>query len=224
MSVGRVFLTILKLFLLLVVTAMIKFQIPELRYDFGPKEPAKVESVQELSVERFPQSTFASIRGRADFTKAATFAKYGVRYTYFMLEGYGNKLVVRTSEPVNEQWAGIDFHVGRLRPYRRMPFSRSVRAGFRKHFDLGIPEDALFLARDDAPRPNGWSIGAVSFASVLWLVLAYFFFIHWHIFGARGKSGQAVASGYGASAHHAEPEPAGDQPSDHGASADEDTQ
>jgi len=220
MSVGRVFLTILKLFLLLVATAMIKFQVPELRYDFGPKEPVHVESAEELTIERFPNSTFASVRGKADFTKAASFTRHGVCFTYFLLEGYGARLVVRTAEPVTQEWSEIDFHVGRLRPYRRMPFSRSVRAGFRRHFNLGIPEDALFLARDDVPRPSGWSIVATAFAIILWLVLAYFFFVHGLIFGDRWKLGKPSASLDGASAHHAQPEPTRDQPGNDRSGAD----
>ena len=187
MSLGRIFLTLLKVFLLLIVIAMIRFQIPELRYDFGTKEPIHIQSVDELSMERFPRSTFAKIQGKANFTKAATFAKYGVRYTYFLLDEYGAKLVVRTSEAVSEEWAEIDFHVGRLRPFHRMPFSRSVRAGFRKNFDVGIPEGAFFLARDDAPRPSGWSIFGVSFAGILFCVLTYFFFIHGRVVATRSK-------------------------------------
>lgn len=221
-SVGRVFFTLLKLFLLLVVTMMVKFQIPELRYDFGSKEPVSVESVDELTLERFSQATFASVKGKADLTKAATFVKYGVNFTYFLLEGYGNKLVVRTSEPIGEDWAGIEFHVGRLRPYRGMPFSRNVRAGFRQYFDIGIPEDAFFLGRDDVPRPSGWSVGATIFAGVLWLVLAYVFFVHRLIFAGRGGKTQALRNG--SPAHHAQPEPSGDQPGKDGAGADEDAQ
>jgi hypothetical protein len=195
MSLGRAFLTVIKLFLLVVVTAMVKFQIPELQYDFGAKEPVRIQSVDELAIKHFPRSTFASVRGKADFTRAATFAQHGVRYTYFLLAEYGAKLVVRTPETVSEEWAEIDFHMGRLRPYHRMPFSRSVRAGFRTLFDVGIPEDAFFLARDDTPRPNGWSIGAVSFACVLWCVLVYFFFVHKRLFTAlRTKRQQAAAS------------------------------
>jgi hypothetical protein len=193
MLLGRIFLTLLKLFLLLVVTAMIKFQIPELQYDFGEKEPVNIQSADELSVEHFGRSTFASVQGKADFTKAASFSKHGVRYTYFLLDEYGTKLVIRTPEAVSEEWAKIDFHIGRLRPYHRMPFSRSVRVGFRKHFDIGIPEDAFFLARDDTPRPNGWSIGAVIFASVLWCILTYFFFIHRRIFTDKGKKQQQTS-------------------------------
>ena len=170
---------------MLVVSAMILFQIPELRYDFGTKSPVQIESAEEMSVERFNRSTFAAVRGKPDFSTAATFAKYGVNYTYFLLEGYGAKVVVRTPESVSEEWNSIDRHVGRLRPFERMPFSRRVRAGFRQHFDLGIPENALFLARDDVPRPNGWSVGAVVFASVLWLGMFYFFFVR-----GRGGSGR----------------------------------
>lgn len=177
MRVGRILLTILKIFLMLVVTAMIRFQMPELRYDLRSGEPVQITSPNDLSVERFSRSTFASVHAKADLTKAATFAMHGVRFTYFLLEGYGTELVVRTPEQIDEEWNLIDTHLGRLRPYRRMPFSRSVRAGFRMHFDVEIPEGAMFLARDDVPRFSGWSMGAVIFASVLWCVLAYFFFL-----------------------------------------------
>jgi hypothetical protein len=187
MSPGRIFLIILKVFLLIIVIMMIRFQIPELRYDFGTKEPIHIESVDELSFERFSRSTFAKIQGKANFTKAATFAKHGVRYTYFLLDEYGPKLVVRTPETVSEEWGDIDFHIGRLRPYHHMPFSRSVRSGFRKLFDVGIPEDAYFLARDDVPRFSGWSVAAVCFAGILFCVLTYFFFIHGRLVAVRSK-------------------------------------
>jgi len=185
MSLGRIVLTCIKVFLMVVVTAMVMFQIPNLLYDFGPKEPIRIESPEDLSAMNSSQSAFVSVRGKADLTKAASFAMHGVNYNYFLLQEYGPKLVVRTSEKLGEDWAGIEFHMGRLRPYRRMPFSRSVRAGFRKHFDIGIPEDAFFLARDYVPRVRGWTIGAVIFASILWCVLFYFFFIHYRIAVAR---------------------------------------
>jgi len=175
---GRAILTFIKIFLLLVVTMMVRFQIPELRYDLGSKEPVQVTSPNDLSIERFAQPTFASVHGTIDPNRAATFAMHGVRFTYFLLEDYGPKLVVRTPEQIDEEWTQIDRHLGRLKPYRRMPFSRSVRAGFRKNFDIGIPEDALFLGREDVPRFSGWSVGATIFAGVLWCVLAYFFFLH----------------------------------------------
>ena len=187
MTVIRLFIILIKIFMMLFVSAMIIIQIPELQYDFGTKEPLRIASVGELSVERFPTSTFVSIQGKANFTKAASFARYGVGYTYFLLDEYGDKLVVRTHETVNEEWVDLDFHLGRLRPYDQMPFSRSVRGGFLKLFDLSIPEDAFFLARDDVPRCSGWSIAGMIFACVLWCVLVYFFFIHSHIFSRRAN-------------------------------------
>ena len=176
--VKRASLLVLKVFLLLVVTMMVRVQIPELRYDFGRREPVVIESAEQLSVERFSQATFASVQGEPNLARAARYATHAVPFTYFLLDGYGANLVVRSAEPVDETWSDVRRHLGRLRPYHRMPFSRSVRAGFRSLFGVDIPDDALFLARDDVPRANGWSIGAVIFASVLWCVLAYVFFIH----------------------------------------------
>ncbi|MBW8038558.1 MAG: hypothetical protein FVQ85_01000 [Planctomycetes bacterium] len=193
MSLLKVFLTFLKILLLLFLALMMKFQIPELRYDLGTKEMVHIQSPADLSTERFQQSTFVSIRGKADFTKAATFVKYGVPYTYFLLDEHGSKLVVRSPEALSEKWAEIDSHIGRLRPFHRMPFSRSVRAGFLKLFDVGIPEDAFFLARDDVPRPSGWSIGGVAFAGILWCVLVYLFFIHSRFFRPLGRKGHEPA-------------------------------
>lgn len=192
MSLSRVALTFLKILLLLFIAWMIKFQIPELRYDLGSKEPVRIASPNDLSMQGFGRSMFASVRGKGDFTKAATFSKYGVPYTYFLLNEYGSKLIVRTPERISEEWSEIDYHVGRFRTFRRMPFSRSIRAGFSKLFDVEIPGDAFFLARDDVPSPSAWSIGAVSFVSILWCGMAYFFFIHGRITARRGKK-QALA-------------------------------
>ncbi|MHC4166986.1 MAG: hypothetical protein ACYSWQ_08515 [Planctomycetota bacterium] len=198
MTLGRIVLTCIKLFLMIVVTMYFKFLIPELRYDFGPKEPVKIESLEQLAAARSPRAVFASVRGKADFTKAVVLAKHGVRYTYFLLEEYGPMLVVRTPEEVSEQWTDIEFHVGRLRHYKRMPFDRTVSAGFRTRRDITIPEDAFFLGRDDAPRPGGWSVGALIFSSVLWCVLFYFFFVHGRIVAVRkGRSENALPSSEG---------------------------
>jgi len=184
----RVPLLTLKLFLLAVVAMMVRLQIPELRYDFGTREPVEVLSAGELSLERFAGPTFAAVRGRPDLTKAAVYAMHGVPFSYFLLDGYGARLVVRSPEKIDQGWADIDVHLGRLRPYHRMPFSRSVRAGFQQLFDIDIPDDAFFLARDDTPKPSGWTIGATVFASVLWCVLAYFFFVHRRVARALGVS------------------------------------
>lgn len=195
MSLGHTVLTCIKVFLIIVVSMYFKFLMPELRYDFGPKEPIKIESTEQLEAARSPRSVFVSIKGRPDFTKAATFAKHGVRYTYFLLAEYGPRLVVRTPEQVSEEWKDIQFHVGRLRPFKHMPFDGTIRIGFREKFDIGIPEDAFFLGRDDVPQPNGWSICAFVFSAVLWCVLFYFFFIHRRLAGARkARLGQKSVS------------------------------
>ena len=52
MTVGRIVLTGIKLFLIIVVTSYFIFLIPELRYDFGPKEPIKIESLEQLEAAR----------------------------------------------------------------------------------------------------------------------------------------------------------------------------
>jgi len=186
--VKRIGLWVLKVFLLLVATMMIRFQIPELRYDFGTHKPIDIRSADQLDPARFSRATFASIEGTPDLTKAATYATHGVPFTYFLLDGYDSKIVVRSPELVDEKWTNIAVHMGRLRPYHRMPFSRTVRAGFHQLFGVDIPDDALFLARDDVPHPNGWSIGALVFAAILWCVLAYFFFV-------RGRKGMAHRRG-----------------------------
>ncbi len=188
----RVLLIGLKLFLLAVVTLMVRFQIPELRYDFGVRTPVAVASPNDLSFGRFSEPTFVSVQGKPDLAKAAVYASHGLPFTYFLLDGYGSKLVVRAPEKVGNEWAAIDTHLGRLRPYHRMPFSRSVRAGFQQLFRVHIPEDAFFLARDDVPQASGWTIGAVVFAGALWCTLAYFFFVHRYVAGAinsRGRPG-----------------------------------
>ena len=230
MSLTRVLLTFLKIVILLVVAGMVKFQIPELQYDLGAKEPVRIESPEDLSTGHFGRSTFVSVRGTPDLSKAATFAKHGVRYTYFLLTEYGDKLVVRSTETPSDDWGQVEFHLGRLSPYDRMAFSRSVRAGFAQLFDTTIPADALSLARDDVPRLSGWSIGALIYAGVLWCVLAYFFFIRGYLRRRRGSllssvrptdvPAQPGTSGYRSAAHHTEPEPTGNQPDDDRPGAD----
>jgi len=183
MSLKNILFLILKLFLLLVVTSMVLFQIPELRYDFGPDKPVEIESPEQLKALAVEGSTFAAVKGTVNFDRAATFATHGLKYTYFMLNEYGDMLIVRTYETIDEDWAEVDKHVGRLKPYDQMPFSRSVRAGFSKNFDVMIADDAYFLGRDDVPHLSGWSIGASVFAVVLWCVLFYFFFVYKWVFG-----------------------------------------
>jgi hypothetical protein len=190
-SMKRILLLVLKLVALAFVTMMVRLQIPELRYDFGVAEPVEISSPNDLSMARFRRPTFAAVEGKPDLAKAAVYASHGVPFTYFLLEGYGARLVVRTPEQVDPEWANVHAHLGRLRPYHRMPFSRSVRAGFQQLFEVSIPDDAFFLARDDTPRASGWTVGAVVFAGTLWCTLVYFFFIHRYVARASSINTQA---------------------------------
>jgi len=173
----KFWLTIGKLLFLAFVTALALVQLPELRYDLGTKTPLEVTGPEQLADLRGRGSTFVSIRGKGDFDKAFIHDSYGVDFTYFLLEPYGDVLVVRSSEKVTDEWKRIDHWVGRLRPYRRMPFSRSIRTIYKDRFGAEISDGAFFLARDDVPRPGAWQIGATVFAVILWLVLFYVFFL-----------------------------------------------
>ncbi len=175
-------LLLLKLSALLFVGAMILVQIPELRYDLGPGEPVPVAGPDELSLGRFPRATFVSVAGKADFERAFVYRRYGLSYTFFNLHPYGLRLVVRTYDPVTEQWRDLERFLGKLRPFRRQPFHYHIRDIYRDRFKAEIPEDAFFLALYDVPGLNGWQVGAVAFASLLWLGMAYAFF------GRRGSS------------------------------------
>ena len=184
--VKRIALLLVKLFVMVIVTGMNFILIPEFRYDTGPKTPVDVKTPAELSPERYAVSTFATVHGEGDFDKAFIQSQYGVPYPYFLLKGYGPALVVRTAEKVDDDWKQLDRHVGRLRRYRRMPFSRTVRSVFKERFKEEIPANALFLARDDVPRLSAWQVGAAIFAALLWLILAYMFFVHGLVRRLRG--------------------------------------
>ena len=173
----RFWLTLLKLILLAFVTWMIRLQIPELRYDLGTKTPVRIAGPADLAAQPGDRPTFAAVEGKVDFDKAFVHNTHGVTNAYFLIEGYDNVLVVRSYEKVTDDWRKLDRHVGRLKTYHRMPFSRTIRTIFRDRFKVEVPPEAWFLARDDVPRPSAWQIGAVIFATALWCVLLYFFFI-----------------------------------------------
>ncbi len=176
----RFWLTILKVLALLFVAGMVALQVPELSYDLGSDEPVEVESPAELTSPEFKHSTFVSVAGSIDLDRRIEYASHGVPATYFLLEGYGPRLVVRTYERIEspEDWAAFNRFVGRLRPIGRLPFRRGVRARFEAEHDVRIPPDAYFLGLYDVPELSGWQVGAAAFAAILWLVLFYLFFIH----------------------------------------------
>ncbi len=173
----RFWLTIVKLIVLAVVALLGYLQVPELRYDLGPKTPKVISGLDELQAQPLGRPTFATVVGEGDYDKAFVYKTHGLAYTYYLLKPYGEKLVVRTYEKVTEEWRKIVRAVGRLRGFHRLPFSRTVRAAFKSQFDVDIPADAYFLARDDVPKLSAWQVSAEIFVIVVWVLLLYFFFL-----------------------------------------------
>jgi len=178
-------LTVLKVLVLGAVAGLVLAQIPELRYDLGPKTPMAISSPRDLTPALHSRVTFAAVRGRAGFDKAFVYKTHGLAGTYFLVEPYGRRLVVRTFERVvdetggvPDEWRRVERFVGKLRRFGRMPFSRSVRGGFRQQYNVEIPRDAFFLALDDVPRLSGWQVTAVIVATIMWVGLFYLFFLY----------------------------------------------
>ncbi len=173
----RFWVTVVKVIGLVFVGGMIWVQIPELQYDLGPERPVEISGPEDLSIDRFRHATFVSIAGKPNFKNAFVYRRYGLSYTYFNIEPYGMHLVARTYEKVTDEWKGLNRFLGRLRPFRRQAFSYRVRKIYRDKFSVEVPQDAFFLSLDDVPRINGWQLGAVGFAGVLWVVMLYLFFL-----------------------------------------------
>lgn len=156
---------------------MIAVQVPELRYDMGPRVPLVVKGPGDLTPMRFPRATFVSVAGVPDFEMAFVYRRYGLSYTYFNLQPYGLSLVVRTYEKVTHDWRPLRRFLGKLRPFERQPFHYRIRQIYREKFGTELPADAFFLSLGDVPRISGWQLGAVGFAAVLWAVLFILFFL-----------------------------------------------
>jgi hypothetical protein len=169
-------LTILKLFALAFVASIILIPIPELVYDFGPKEPVEISGPEELEPGRFNRATFVSISGTPNFDRAFIYRRYGLSYTYFLIEPYGLGLVARTYEEVDDEWKKITQFVGKLRSFERQPFSYRIRDIYLERFQEDLPQNAYFLAIYDVPEPSEWQIGAVALATIIWMVMFYMFF------------------------------------------------
>ncbi|MBM4033323.1 MAG: hypothetical protein FJ291_16290 [Planctomycetes bacterium] len=193
-TLGRIILTCLKALCLGFVGWLLLVQIPELCYDFGPKTPVMIESPADLAPERLRSTTLVSIAATPNFDKAFIYRRYGLSHTYFTLDPYGLRIVVRTYDKVTDEWRGLTRFVGKLRPFARQPFSYHVRKILKDRHAVEVPPDAFFLALYDIPKPSGWQIGAVIFASVLWLVMLYLFFIRPWRRRARAKAA-ATAGG-----------------------------
>jgi len=177
LSLKSVALTALKLACLAFVGLMGLTQVPELRYDFGSRQPVLVAGLADLDPQRVRGPTFAAVDGTPDFTHAFVYQRYGLDHTYFTVEPYGLRLVVRTYGKVSDEWKDLRRFLGRLQPFASQPFSYRIREIYRERMGLEVPEDAFFLALDDVPRPSGWQLGALGLSGILWLVMLYLFFL-----------------------------------------------
>jgi hypothetical protein len=175
-KIRRALLTLLKVGFLAFVGAMLLVQIPELRYDLGETVPVEIRNPEELTLDRYPGAVFVMVHGRPDFQKGFVYRRYGLNYTYFNIDPFGMRIVVRTHDEVTDEWRNLDRFLGKLRPFNAQPFHYKIRDIYQEKFSADVPEDAFFLALDDVPRLSGWQIGAVVFSGVLWLVMFYFFF------------------------------------------------
>ncbi len=173
----RTILTFLKIGVMLLVVFMAWMQVPELFYDFGSRTPVEINDPALLAPSFVNGTVFASVRGTPDFTNAFVYRRYGLDLHYFTVEPYGMKLVVRTYDEITEEWKQLNRFLGRLRPFDQQPFSRYISAIYLDRFGVSVPPDAYFLALDDVPKPSGWQIGGLVLASVIWLVLLWFFFL-----------------------------------------------
>jgi hypothetical protein len=174
----KFWLHLLRVIALLFVAGMVYVQIPEFFYDIKPRKPISIINPEDLTMENFPRSTFVSIDGEADFEHAFVYKRYGLTYTYFNVKPFGLRLVVRTYQPVTEEWNSLVRFLGKLRPFIRQPFHYRIRDIYQEKFSVKIPEDAFFLALDDVPRLSGWQMGALIFACVLWVVMFYMFYFY----------------------------------------------
>ena len=168
----------LKILVLVLVAGMLYVLWPEMIYNLGPKTPLLIENPAQLDENKITSSTFVSIAGKPDFSMGFIYKRYGLSHTYFNMEPYGLKLVVRTYDAVDDDWKQLKRVVGRLRPFSQQPFSYHIRDIYRDRFKVEIPRDAYFLALDNVPKLTGWLIAAFSFASLMWLVMFYFFFFY----------------------------------------------
>ena len=123
----------------------------------------------------------------------------------FSIEPYGDLVVVRTYDPVTDEWRKMDRFVGKLRPFETQPFSYRIRAIYKEKMGVDVPDGALFLALYDVPKPNGWQIAAIVLATVLSLGAAVGFVALLYS-SVRRKHKQPVPDGEG----QAEPGGAGD--------------
>jgi hypothetical protein len=192
MKTKRFWVILLKIIGLAFVGSMIVVQIPELKYDLGSKKPFEISSVEDLKPETIGRASFVTIAGVPNFDRAFVYQRYGLNYTYFIIEPYGMQVVARTYEKVNEEWNNLSLFVGKLRPFEDQPFSYRIREIYIEQHQEIVPHNAFFLGLDDVPKPSGWQIGAVCFAGTLWGVMFYMFFFFLPRHGIRSKENSSL--------------------------------
>ena len=169
--------TVLKIAALVYFAAMGLAQIPELRYDLGPRTPVEIDSPADLAPGRFRRGTFVAVNGAPDFDRAFVYHTHGLAHTYFLVHPYDTRLVVRTYDRVTEEWGRMDRLVGRLKPVRRQPFAHRMLAAYREKYGVSIPVDGYTLALYDVPALSGWQVAAVIFSIAMTTGLFWLFFL-----------------------------------------------
>ena len=152
----KFWVTLVKVFFLLFVASMVFIQLPELLYDLSPNKPVPIDGVEDLKREGANKTIFASIEGTPNFDRAFVYQRYGLSYTYFLIEPYGMKLVARTYEKVDDDWETRTRFLGKLKPFDDQPFSYRIEKIFMDQFEEEVPDDAFFLALDDAFDVQGF--------------------------------------------------------------------
>ncbi len=188
---GRIFITTAKVLLLAFVLVMVYIQLPELAYDIFSGDPIEIRSPDQLNEDRIGGAAFATVHGTPSVENAFVFERYGISFTYFTLEPYGVRMIVRTYDEFTQEMRNRTEFTGKLRPFDQQPFSYSIEDILMDNFGVEVPEHSFFLGLGDVPAIGGWQIGSFIFACLLFGVLFYFFF-----FFRRGRPKHFGPLGY----------------------------
>ena len=173
---GRFWLTLIKLFLLGIMLVMILLQIPELLYDTLENRPVRIGSSADLDPRLLKGTSFAIIQGSPNFEDGFDYIRYGIRFTYFTVDPYGTRIIARAYDVDTEVWEKMTELRGKLRPFSSQPFSYVIRELFAEKIGEEPADNTFFLGVNDVPKANGWQIGTVIFAILLFTAMVYFFF------------------------------------------------
>lgn len=173
----RLWIELAKLFILGFVLVMIIIQIPELMYDTLGDRPVVINSPDDLDPRLLEGTSYAQIQGTPNFEYAFVYERYGLRFTYFTLEPYGLRILARAYDVADtSEWTQKTMIEGKLRPFDSQPFSYNIEEIFRDENGVAVPEDAFFLGVGDVPAADGWQIGSIVFALILFSAMIYFFY------------------------------------------------